>query len=305
MIDAFAPYPGDTSESLPDWPDWLHDQAIGDEAFAAAHDALSAPERARIKQTLARMFAAHDPGGALVRSVTVGFEPDGLALTRLCPRPYAVVAIGPDLVSPSRLLAACLPALLARTPLVAVVRVETETPWPTALLAALELCGVESAFSLSAKNAARLFSELHAAHPRGLVVDFGPAARMSPRPPFLSVAPSGRLGVWRTSARSFDLEALAFAQAGSQVTVWGRAGGLPEGMQTGEGDFADFLAQGYEAAFVPRGKMEAALCAAPGPDLVLGPGMECFWAFPQAPVAAFVSGRTAYAARPQHPGSGI
>jgi len=305
MIDAFAPHPGDTSECLPDWPDWLHGHALGDEAFAAAHDALSALERARIKQTLARMFAALDPGGAILRSVTVGFEPDGLALSHFGPRPYAVVAIGPDLASPSRLLAACLPALLARTPRVAVVRVGRKTSWPTALLAALELCGVESAFSLSAKNAARLFSELYATSPRGLVVDFGPAARMSPLPQFLSVAPSGSIGVWRTSARSFDLEALAFAQAGSQVTVWGRAGGLPKGMQAGEGDFADFLAKGYDAVFVPPGKMEAALCAAPGPDLVLGPGMECFWAFPQASVAAFVYGRTAYAARPQHPGRGI
>ncbi|MEF3697594.1 hypothetical protein [Desulfolutivibrio sp.] len=305
MSDAFTPYPGDIPEGLPDWPDWLPDHALGDEAFAAAHDALSALERARIKQTLARMFAAHDPGRAISRSITVGFEPDGLASTRFCPRPYAVVAIGPDFASPSRLLAACLPALLARTPLVAVVRAEAKTPWPTALLAALELCGVESAFSLSAKHAARLFSELHAAHPHGLVVDFGPAARMSPRLPSLAVAPSGSIGVWRTSARGFDLEALAFAQAGSQVTVWGKAGGLSEGMQAGEGNFADFLAKGYEAVFVPRGKMEAALCAASGPDLVLGPGMECFWAFPQAPVAAFVHGRTAYAARPQHPGRGI
>lgn len=305
MSDPFAPYSDGTSGRLPDWPEWLHGHAMGDEDFAAAHDALSALERARIKQTLARMFAAHHPGGAMAHSVTLGFDPDGLAMTRLCPRPFGLVVIGAGFASPSRLLAACLPALLARTPLVGVVRADADSPWPKPLLAALELCGVEAAFSLASKDMARLFSDLRETHPRGLVVDFAGADRSSLFPQGVSVNPSGDIGVWRTSARGFDLEALAFAQAGSRVTVWGKAGGLPEGMAAGEGDFADFLAKGYEAVFVPRGRMEAALGAASGPDLVLGPGMECFWAFPQVTVAAFVHGRTAYAARPQHAGRGV
>jgi len=305
MSDAFAPCPGESLETLPEWPEWLYGHAIADEAFAAAHDAVSALERARIKQAVARMFAAHDPGGPFAYRTAAGFEPDGLSVVRCGPRPFALVAIGPEFASPARLLAACLPALRAKTPLVAVVRVNAKTPWPAPLLAALELCGVESAFSLSAKNAGRLFSELAATHPRGVVVDCGGAARVATLLPTLPAAPSGSIGVWRSSAQRFDLEALAFAQAGCRVTVWGGAGGLPEGMAAGEGDFSDFLATGYEAVFVPRGKVDAALCAASGPELVLGPGMECFWAFAQVTVAAFVQMRTAYAARPQRAGRGI
>jgi hypothetical protein len=302
MTDAFTPCFGDPTPDLPGWPRWALDHAVDDEAFAAAHDALSALERARIKQTLARMFAVHAPAVPLRQSRAAGFDPDVAAVCRTMPRPCALVAIGPDFASPARLLAACLPALRARVGGVAVVRVDGGGAWPQPLLAALELCGVETAFSLSSRQAARLFAETGAAMPGGAVVDFGPAGRIADPFHRLPAAACGEIGVWRPSARAFDLEALAFAQAGSRVTVWGRTAGLPEGLEAGEGDFAAFLSRGYEAVFVPQGKALAALDAENGPELVLGPGMECFWACRGVSTAAFARTRTAFAARPHTAG---
>jgi|GEM_PF-1408972 len=304
MTDAFMPlFPASAADASA-WPQWALDDAVDDEAFAAAHDALTPQERAGIKQTLARMFAVHEPGAPVRRRLTAGFDPDLVGAALSVPRPFAVVAIGADFASPARLLAACLPAMRARVERVAVVRVGKKTPWPAPLLAALELGGVETAFSFSSGQAARFFSDLARSAPQGVVVDFIAAGHYAAGLTVLPAAPCGEIGVWRTAARMFDLEALAMAQAGARVTVWGKAGGLPPGMVAGEGDFAAFLSRGYEAVFVPQGKALAALDAENGPDLVLGPGMEWFWACRGVSTADFMRTKNAYLACPQGAGRG-
>lgn len=302
MTDAFMPFFSAPAADPAIWPDWTLDDAVPDEAFAAAHDALTPLGRARIKQTLARMFAVHAPGFPVRRRQTAGFDPDLAIVAQSAPRPFAVAAVGAEFASPARLLAACLPAMRARVDRVAVVRVGKKTPWPAPLLAALELCGVETAFSFSPGQAARFFADLEKSAPNGVVVDFQAAGRVAAGLAVLPAAPCGEIGVWRTGVRLFDLEALAVAQAGARVTVWGKTGGLPPGMAAGEGDFAAFLSRGYEAVFVPQGKAEAALDAENGPDLVLGPGMEWFWTCRGVSAAAFMRMKNAYLACPSGAG---
>lgn len=301
MTDAITACCGDVVPGIPGWPDWTARHAVDDEAFAAAHDAVGPRQRALIKQTLARMFAVHAPDGPVRRRRYAAYEPDVAAVDQAAPRRCALVAIGAGFASPARLLAACLPALRAGVGLAAVVRTGGGA-WPEPLLAALELCGLETAFSFSARQAARFFTELAGLAPDMAVVDFTAVQCLPVSVRTLAAAPSGDIGVWRTSSRAFDLKALAEAQAGSRVTVWGKTGGLPPGMQAGEGDFAAFLAQGYEAVFVPGGKIDAALAAPGGPDLVLGPGMEWFWVCRGVSTAAFMRTKRAFLAHPQSPG---
>lgn len=276
------------------WPAWVAEFRTDDDAFAAAYDTLSSLERAVIKQALARLFAVHDPGGPLWARRCSLLSRDLEARSVCRPRPWAVVAMGPDFVSPARLLAACLPAVRARAGTLAVVRVHDGSPWPPALLAALELAGVETAFELTPVRMGRFFSETVRKAPGGVVVDFGPAGHLPAGVRGIRCAPAGRLGVWRPAARAFDLSVLAFAHPGSRVEVWGKASGLPEGFMPREGGFDDFLASGYDAVFVPRAKLQAALDAPSGPVLALGPGMECFWGCPGLSVADFLETRQAF-----------
>lgn len=276
------------------WPAWAGEFQTDDEDFATAHDALSSLQRAWIKQALARLFAVHDPGGPVRHRRSALLSPDFEGATMCRPRPWAVVAVGSDFASPARLLAACLPAIRAGVGALAVVRVGKKASWPPSVLAALELAGVETAFELTPVQAKRFFSETGQKAPGGVVVDFGTAGHLPAGVREVRCAPRATLGVWRSAVRTFDLSALVFAHPGSRVEVWGKISGLPAGVHGREGGFDAFLGCGYDAVFVPAGKMRAALDAPFGPALVLGPRMECFWTFPGLSVTDFLETRLAF-----------
>ncbi len=299
---ARVPSSADPFRDGPPWPDWSEEFRVDEDAFAAAHDALSPFERALIKQSLARLFAVHDPGAPVRRQRCDLYAPDVVTRSLCHPRPWAVVALGREFASPVRLVAACIPAVRARVGTLAVVRVDADTPWPPPLLAALELAGVETAFAFTAGQASRFFMETARTTPGGAVVDFGPAGRLPGGVLGRGCNPAGTLGVWRSSVRGFDLPALAFAHPGGGVEVWGKTSGLPGGFVVREGDFDDFLTSGYEAVFVPTGKIQAALDAPFGPPLALGPGMEFFWVCTGLAVADFLETRVAFG--PVCPGRG-
>ncbi len=277
------------------WPAWAGEFQTDDEDFAAAHDALSSLQRAWIKQSLARLFAVHDPGGPVRHLRRAHLSSDFESATMCRPRPWAVVTVGSDFASPARLLAACLPAIRAGVEALAVVRVGRKTSWPPSVLAALELAGVETAFELTPARAGSFFSEIGQKTPGGIVVDFGTAGLLPAGVREVRCAPRVTLGVWRSAVRTFDLSALVFAHSESRVEVWGKISGLPAGVHVREGGFDAFLGCGYDAVFVPGGMIRRVLDAPFGPVLVFGPRMECFWTFPGLSVTDFLETRLAFA----------
>ncbi len=284
-----------SGESGHPWPVWAGKFQTDDEAFAAAHDALSPLQRAWIKQAMARLFAVHDPGGPLWQCRNALFSPDCESVSMCRPRPWAVVTVGSDFASPARLLAACLPAIRARVGALAVVRVGKKTSWAPSVLAALELAGVETAFELTPVQAGRFFSETVQKAPGGIVVDFGILDPAAAGVREVRCASRVILGVWRSAVRTFDLPALVFAHPESRVEVWGKVTGLPAGVHGREGDFDAFLGCGYDAVFVSGGMIRKVLDAPLGPGLVLGPGMECFWTFQGLSVTDFLETRLGFA----------
>ena len=197
--------------SLPpgQWPTAMDQGRIADAAFAAAYARSTDLQRAWIKTGLAAVFAAL--GGPMPvsrqRREVLGHDLDLTATD--APLDYVVVLCGRDFLSPARLVAAVVPALCARPHDVAAVRVGGA--WPKPLLTALELCGVETACRVTARDLTGLWAEMPAKG-RGAVVVLGDVPLPARLPAALAVhtvSIAGRAGVFDQEGTGFDADALA------------------------------------------------------------------------------------------------
>lgn len=122
---------------------------VADEIFAEAYDAVDATLRARLKTNI----ALHHSMLGVTPSLNVTHTnraTAGFAMTEQKQAvSWTVIVLGESFASGPRLVAALMPALLAGVEDVHVVRVtdgeQNASPWPQALLAALELAGQEQA----------------------------------------------------------------------------------------------------------------------------------------------------------------
>lgn len=268
------------------WPQALTDRRLDDGVFADAYDSVPDLGRARLKTVIAclyAMYAGRIPAGRLTAE---DLSSAGASLLRLIPKAWTLVCIDAAFASPSRLLAACLPALCARVSNLAVVRLNAETPWPPALALAMELAGVENAFDCEGTVFSGVCASLAVKAGSGLVCDLGTAPIFFEgdasvdifRPRF-----DRRIGVWEEGGTACDLDALTFAQPDCDVIVWGNK-------DRAEETFEEFLGQGYDAVWVARHLARQALSRA---RLALTPGRETFWAFPELLPERFLDARLA------------
>ena len=260
------------------WPDAMEQGRVADAAFAAAYARSTDLQRAWIKTGLAAVYAAL--GGPLPvsrqRCEVLGHD---LALTTEdVPLDFVVVLCGREFLSPARLVAAVVPALCARTRDVAAVRVGGA--WPRPLLTALELCGVETACRLGARDLPGLLAELPAKG-RGAAVVLGDVPLPARLPQALAVHTArlaGRAGIFDQDEARFDADALAFAHPDMAFFQHGGVcPGLPA-FAAGRGELAQAAAHGYDVVYAAPQQLPQALAAAP---LALGPGRETFWLWPQ------------------------
>ena len=260
------------------WPPVLEQGRVADRAFATAYAALPDRNRAWIKTGLAALYAAL--GGPM--PLAVGQERvcghDLSLATRETPLDFVLVACGPGFASPARLMAAVLPALCARVPEVAAVRVGGA--WPKPLLTTLELCGIESAFRLGARAFAGLGKELAGLGRGAIVVLDGLAAPATgpTGPQVFHARVAGRVGIFPEADTPFDWDALAFAQPDLTLCVHGGSAPDQAPFVAAAGTLADAAGLGYDAVYVGDAKAEAALAVA---RLSLGPGRETLWLWPQ------------------------
>jgi len=268
-----------------DWPLAMERGRVTDAAFATAYARVSDQRRALLKTGLAAMYAAC--GGPLppYRRQTSGLGHD-LGLTRLDePLDFALVVCDGSFTSPTRLAAAIVPALCARVPEVAAVRVGDR--WPMPLLVALELCGVETACRVGPRSLAGLWAALPAKG-RGAVVLLGhipPPLGSLGRIRLLTAETTGRVGVFSGPDTAFDREALTFAHPDMAFFVHGQAATpCQEPFQAARGALSEATDLGYDAVYVGQDELSQGLAAAP---LALGPGRETFWFWPELSPEAF------------------
>ena len=282
----------DTEERLAPaafWPEAMDRGRLADASFARAYARVPDRDRALLKTGIAAIYAAC--GGPLppYRSQSAGLGHDLLFTRRDAPLDFAVALCGPSFASPARLAAAVIPALCARVPEVAAVRVGGA--WPAPLLTTLELCGVETACRVGPRALSGVLRELGERGRGAVVLLDGVSA------PARAVAGDLRLLVAQTCGRAglvsnpddgqddaFDRDALRLAHPDMTFCVHGGKDAGDASFVPAPGGLAEAAACGYAALYVAGDLPERACGAAP---LVLGPGRETFWLWPQLAPDAF------------------
>jgi len=154
--------------SLPELPSWLAACLVSDSELARAYETIAPELLAVCKHTLAvhHVFFGEAPDW---EEQSVLRSPHGFR-TRVCSRPadWALVIFAADYASAPRLLAATMPALLARVPLVLCAC--TPGPARPELLCALELAGLEQIYTLDASQSLKLVRVLVAQPGQGRLV---------------------------------------------------------------------------------------------------------------------------------------
>jgi len=269
---------GDLSDSGPDICRTLAAWRVSDQAFARAYDATGDRGRAVIKTALAALFEARQPGRPHSRAVAEGFHSRLTHTEQLVARPWFLLIIAPDVRSPAQVAAAVMPALTLRIPVFA-VRASTRAPWPPAVLAAFELAGVEQVFAPPKEHFTQFL--------KGQDGQDGFVACLGGRSFWEGVRglfPLERCAHWLAAPESAGLyrdpnthwndEILRFAHAGLRFVEYGPKSQLP-----GETPWA---------IFAPAAK------APPSAKLVLEPGREALWDWPDMPESLFFSRRLIY-----------
>ena len=279
---------------LGQWPEAMELGRLDDAAFAAAYARVPDRQRAWIKTGLAAAFAAYGgPRVAECRQYSrLGHD---LALTSLdVPLDYALFVCGPGYASPARLVAAVVPALCARVPDVAALRLGRA--WPRPLVTALELCGVETVCRSDVRSLAGIAAKLPQKG-QGVVVLLGDVRRLPGWPSAIrlfDLAVAGRAAVYADAQTAFDAEALAFAHPDLTFFLYGQD--VPSLDRfcpgPGPGNLAEAAELGYDAVYAAPGQFAPGLAAAP---LVLGPGRETCWLWPDLTPEAFRRRRLAAA----------
>jgi hypothetical protein len=281
-------------------PAWIEPRLVPDQAFGQAYESLDDRSRGWLKACLARLYDRHAPVPGW-RVLETGNPRAGyLTIAHAAPLDFALLLLPPGFASPSRLLAALLPALTAGVGEVLPVFLapdQGEAPAPSpALLTALELAGQERACLLPPAELPRLLAHLERQGAAGLACAFPGAEGLLPgtgtlggRLSQMRLAAVAEAGVWMEDAGDFDLAALRFAHPDLKVAVFGPCPRLPDkGFSRRKGDIHKFSAGAFDAVYLPEERMAEYTGRAP---LALGPGQETCWAWPGLSSEAFASPR--------------
>lgn len=268
-----------------DFPDSINELVVDDALFARAYQDIPAYRRALLKTGIARLYDWYGPVKATSGREVLRWR-SGLDSVHDCePVDFVVVVFDETLQSPARLLAAVVPAMACGVKNILAVRLG-QGDWPQSVLVGLELAGQELVVDMTADALKGVLAEMGETGATGVVlgVDMQQGTFRSLRFPsrrieFRCLKCERQAAVWMDGDAPFDLEALAFAQPDMTFTVHGQDVSLPSAaFSRGGPDISGFLDSVREVAYTPASRVDEALDRA---RLVLGPGHEGCWLWPQ------------------------
>ncbi|GFK94577.1 hypothetical protein NNJEOMEG_02424 [Fundidesulfovibrio magnetotacticus] len=259
-------------------PQSLEARRVPDSRFARAYARTGDRGRAIVKSAIAALYEAREPSRG-VRGESTAHHAAGRRTLRTAPRPWFLLALDPQAHSPIQLAAAVVPAVSARAELILAARPAGKGGWPDAQLAALELCGVEHVFSPSTMALRHGIVELAEASGPGLLACLGDRAfcdrllaGLDDSCDVIRLPAPAKAALHADSA--WDREALGFAQPGLELVEYANPG--------------DPEVSGLRAAFAPDA------FAPSGAALILEPGREALWDWPQLESGLFFTRTLVY-----------
>lgn len=280
-------------------PAWLESRQFSDARFGRAYEALGDQGRALIKRAIALHFAL-DPPRAALESALVQRFPLMERQVREAPVPFALILTDALFDAPAFFLAALMPALAARVPLVLALRLGAPKAAPDALLAACELAGQERLAALGPVLLQRLLQDAAASGAPGVVLHPNTPAflRILAQPVLRAALDASPLrlvplrlplrpGLWRDAPGELPGEDVALLYGALELEQGGvvRPGRRSASLAP---DFAAF-ARGRELVLVPAARAAdtpAAVCVG---ETCLG-----LWRWPQLSSMLFQARREAF-----------
>lgn len=276
-------------------PEWLEAYGVEERELDEAYAALSQTERALLKKTIAQLFAFYGEHHIRERRLETHWSEGLASIEQWRPAPWAFACIAPDMASPAQLLAAILPPVSLGVEHCLVARTSVASPWPAALLCALELAGIERVYSLPKEHLPHLLAHLMEQAPSGVALGLGECGlpRLEGKGPrFVALRPPRSVALWSDGSVSWDLQAISFAHPRLRL-IQQESGEAPLSFETGPGSdaWSAFVNQDVDGLFVPAGLMPSAL---QHHRLVLGPGQEACWVWPDLTRDVFLERRLAW-----------
>ncbi|WP_207262281.1 hypothetical protein [Desulfovibrio sp. Huiquan2017] len=275
-------------------PDLIGESLVDDALFADAYGISTDGERALMKTCIARLYDWYGPRKDAAREVATRWRGGFDSVSRFAPVDFALVLFDGTLTSPARLLASLVPAVACGVRRILAVRLDVEEAWAPGLLTAMELAGQELVADLDRNGLAELLDRLAEAGASGAVIDLTADPAACPERAGLAVYRPvfGRNAVlFLDDDATFDLDALAFIHPDTAFTVFGADVPLPDGFTRGGDSFSAFLDAVRDVAYAPADRVGETLDRA---RLVLGPGQEGCWVWPELQSDFFLFHRTAW-----------
>ncbi|MEZ7196563.1 hypothetical protein [Pseudodesulfovibrio karagichevae] len=274
--------------------DLIGESLVDDALFAAAYEESTDGERALMKTGIARLYDWYGPRKDTAREVAERWRGGFASVRRSAPVDFALVLFDGTFASPARLLAALVPAMACGVQNILAVRVDGGGDWAHPLLTAMELAGQELVADLTREGLQGLLEALADAGASGAVIDLAGRpglcqgrSRVAVHSPVFDRS----VALFLDDGETFDLDALAFIHPDTAFTAFGADVPLPDGFVRGGGGFPAFLDAVQDVAFVPANRVGDALGRA---LLVLGPGQEGCWVWPELHPEFFLFHRTAW-----------
>ena len=273
-------------------PSCLEKCLLDKEQFSRAYNIISARNRAWLKKHIAELskwYNYHNyPLKHEIRkhSWTQGWN------TVISKRPIdsVLVVLYPGFTSPAQLLSAVLPPKIAGVDRVLVCCCSQESGnWQESVLLALELAGVEEVYDFSCeqlkillekiKSLGQLTKLLHINSVNNF--SFDPFYNLATPKDIIFLNSPQKCGIWLNDGEIPDIEALHFAHPDMYLQFWSQDSKSLQSISTEydqyTGTWEDFCNCNFDLVFAPSHLHMQLLSRF---SLVLTPGEECFWIWP-------------------------
>lgn len=270
-------------------PTEIRERLLSDDRFGTAYELAGPERRAFFKTCIARLWSWYERSDVAARDISIDWRNGMQSRVLSAPVDYFLLVIDDTVLSPSKVLAALVPALVAGVSEVLVARLGDD--WPDDILAALELAGVEQVISTDMDELDEMGGTLLESGAFGAVIALGEGLAFDALSLFDNTASTATWSpawgdiadVWVDDSEVLD--DLATAYPDITFSVYNTSDLPADSFTAMEGDEGVYLEETEEVCFVPNRLLDQL------PEyvrLAFGDGMIGSWVWTDLPTSLFL-----------------